>query len=443
MITPLLSIAGNSATSLMLPGDSDNSPKFSFDINYYSTSLNYTQLEVYYSIPSKELKFIDNSDVYLATITFSITITDINKQVVANKSLRKSLRVNSPDEMNAENQGIIDLILFDLKPGDYFVESILYDENAHKESTVAGIVTVPEFDKMLSISGLQLASIISKNKSNSTFTKGDKSIIPNPSRRYKYQESLLYTYFEIYNLKLRSKSKKAQLQANLYIIDKSLDTLIALPVQSFALSGTSCMLTKSIDIRTLPPDEYTLMVSAKDLTTGEKALQKKSFSIYTTGRRSNQLPMTDKDIKRYRDQIKYFATVKDLKVYDLLDKQGKETFLIDFWHSRDNSPETAENEFMQDCFSRIDYANKNFKGNGSGLNSDMGRVFVIYGQPDEITDHSLDISTKPYVIWEFYTTGKGSHTFSFVDKNGNGTYTLVHSTVEREIHNPNWQNMEL
>jgi GWxTD domain-containing protein len=203
------------------------------------------------------------------------------------------------------------------------------------------------------------------------------------------------------------------------------------------------MLTKSVDIRTLAPDEYTLIISAKDLTTGETVIQKKSFWIYATGETDNQLPMTDKDITRYRDQIKYFASEKELKVYDLLDKRGKETFLIDFWHSRDKTPETPENEFMQDCFSRIDYANKHFKGNGSGLNSDMGRVFVIYGQPDEITDHSLAMATKPYVIWEYYTSGKGKHTFSFVDKSGNGIYTLVHSTVEREIHNPNWQTQEL
>ena len=155
------------------------------------------------------------------------------------------------------------------------------------------------------------------------------------------------------------------------------------------------------------------------------------------------LPMAEEDIKKYRDQIKYFATHEELDLFDKLDPKGKETFLLNFWRSKDTNPETPENEFMQDCFSRIHYANKHFKGRDSGLNSDMGRIFVIYGQPDDIENHTMEFGTKPYVIWYYFTSGSGQHSFAFVDRNNEGIYTLVHSTVESEIKNENWMEQEL
>jgi len=98
---------------------------------------------------------------------------------------------------------------------------------------------------------------------------------------------------------------------------------------------------------------------------------------------------------------------------------------------------------MLDVFARIDYADKNFKGTNGGLNSDMGRVFVIYGQPDEIDNESMNRDGKPYMVWYYYTSSSGKNSFAFVDKNIDGIYTLVHSTVLQEIKNPNWKESEL
>jgi GWxTD domain-containing protein len=127
----------------------------------------------------------------------------------------------------------------------------------------------------------------------------------------------------------------------------------------------------------------------------------------------------------------------------MLKRHEIEPFLVNFWQSRDKSPETPENEFMLDCFARIKYANEYFKGNSSGVNSDMGRIFIVYGQPDEIEDFSMNMDGKPYIIWHYFTTGTGKQSFVFIDYNVIGIYTLVHSTVEGEIHNAFWREREL
>ena len=136
----------------------------------------------------------------------------------------------------------------------------------------------------------------------------------------------------------------------------------------------------------------------------------------------------------------YFASNNELDLYDRLNNEGKRNFLINFWHSRDTFPETPENEFMQDAFTRINYANKNFK---NGLYSDMGRILIFYGQADEIENRPMNMNIKPYAIWDYFSTGTGKQRFVFVDKTGNHIYTLVHSTVVNEISNPNWMQEEI
>ncbi|MCK4723767.1 MAG: GWxTD domain-containing protein, partial [Dehalococcoidia bacterium] len=57
-----------------------------------------------------------------------------------------------------------------------------------------------------------------------------------------------------------------------------------------------------------------------------------------------------------------------------------------------------------------------------GWESDMGMVYIIYGQPDDIERHPFDIDRKPYQIWFYYSKG---WRFVFMDVNMLGDYRLV------------------
>ena len=218
------------------------------------------------------------------------------------------------------------------------------------------------------------------------------------------------------------------------------DTLLFVPGQTIAKPGISCIKTQSLNIFGFNPGEYHLTVQVTDGSSDKTVSAQSTFWVHEP---QGTLSMTEEDIQRYRDQIKYIATAKELEVFDMVRDEGLEQFLVNFWRWKDTSPETPENEFMLNTFAKIAYTNEHFKGKGSGLNSDMGRVFVVYGQPDEVEDYSMVMESKPYTIWHYYTGSRGKHDFVFVDADGDGVYMLVHSTVVGEIKNTNWSEQEI
>lgn len=435
------SILNGYSTSAQYPIKSEITPKFSLDVCFYQGAEKETQLELYYSVPSNELTFNNASENnHIASISILLKVINSNNEVVISKSKENKMRVTSVEATKSTRIGLIDQMIIDLLPGDYNLEIEVADNNSGLVSTISNLLRVPTFNSDLEISTIQLASLISSEKKNISFIKGNKIVIPNPSRKYNYKTSLLYIYYEIYNLVISDVDSQSVFESSLLVVNQLSDSLIYTDAQTFAFSGTSCVQSKTLDIRDLEPGNYWISVSVTDVISGKTIIEKNKFIIHNPLIIDETLPMTEEDIEEYRDQIRYFATWDELELYDKLNNEGKRNFLINFWQKRDRSPETPENEFMQDAFARINYANNNFN---DGLNSDMGRVFIIYGQPDEIDNQAMSINIKPYIIWDYFATGTGKQQFVFVDKAGNHIYTLVHSTVETEIQNSNWMEQEI
>lgn len=108
----------------------------------------------------------------------------------------------------------------------------------------------------------------------------------------------------------------------------------------------------------------------------------------------------------------------------LPDKESRKEFISDFWAKRDPDPDTEENEFKEEFFRRIEYANKRFKEGPRGWNTDRGRIYIYFGYPDKIDEiftHSEPGIRGPILWWIYYRYEFG---VKFVDKYGNGSYTL-------------------
>jgi GWxTD domain-containing protein len=92
--------------------------------------------------------------------------------------------------------------------------------------------------------------------------------------------------------------------------------------------------------------------------------------------------------------------------------EEREQFVENFWHRRDPDPDTEENEYRDEYYTRIAYANEHFRlpsGVITGWRSDRGKVYIVFGQPAYIEIGNAEfenIKNVPYQKW-FYKTISG------------------------------------
>ncbi len=93
--------------------------------------------------------------------------------------------------------------------------------------------------------------------------------------------------------------------------------------------------------------------------------------------------------KWLNEDVAYIITDEERKAFKRLSTDDeREQFIEQFWLRRDPTPDTEENEFKEEHYRRIAYANEHFASGIPGWKTDRGRIYIMYGPPDEIDDHS-------------------------------------------------------
>ncbi len=127
----------------------------------------------------------------------------------------------------------------------------------------------------------------------------------------------------------------------------------------------------------------------------------------------------------------------------LSNDEERDNFIEAFWQRRDPTPDTEENEYKEEHYQRIAYANEHFAAGVAGWRTDRGRIYIVYGKPDEIDSHPSggsyerpmeegggETSTFPFEDWRYrYIEGIGQEVImEFVDTCMCGEY---HMTLDR------------
>src|SRR5580700_7280847 len=92
--------------------------------------------------------------------------------------------------------------------------------------------------------------------------------------------------------------------------------------------------------------------------------------------------------------------------------EAREQFVEEFWRRRDPTPNTEENEYKEEHYRRIAYANDRFSTGIAGWKTDRGRIYIVLGPPD-----AIETSTRPSERWTYrYIEGIGNDVvLEFVD----------------------------
>ena len=97
-----------------------------------------------------------------------------------------------------------------------------------------------------------------------------------------------------------------------------------------------------------------------------------------------------------------------------------------FWEVRDPTPGTPENETKTEFYRRINVANQNFSYlRTNGWKTDRGKVYITYGEPDQVEDYPFSLNRVPYQEWHYYRDAR-YRKFVFIDETGDGDYRLIY-----------------
>ncbi len=160
--------------------------------------------------------------------------------------------------------------------------------------------------------------------------------------------------------------------------------------------------------------------------------------------------------KRWVDEdVRWIITDEERKTFNSLKTDDeREQFIEQFWLRRDPDPDTDVNEYREEYYQRIAYANEKYTSGIPGWKTDRGRIYIMFGKPDQVESHPSGGSynrpiwegggttaTYPFEIWWYrYLEGVGSDIeIEFVDPSGSGEYRIARSPDEKDalLYTPN------
>lgn len=121
------------------------------------------------------------------------------------------------------------------------------------------------------------------------------------------------------------------------------------------------------------------------------------------------------------ENMRYILHDDEWKKLSKSKSTDKETLFLEYWESRDPTPETSDNEVMNEYFSRVSYSNINFKSYLPGWKTDMGMIYILFGPPDDLEVYNDPLSRIYSQRWHYYRINKY---FDFIDENGFGDHRL-------------------
>ncbi|MDH5706784.1 MAG: GWxTD domain-containing protein [Candidatus Aminicenantes bacterium] len=130
----------------------------------------------------------------------------------------------------------------------------------------------------------------------------------------------------------------------------------------------------------------------------------------------------DPEHQEFLSKVRYIITRQERKIFLNLPSAERAKFIEEFWKKRDPDPDTEENEFKNQYFTRIEEANQLFRDGGKqGWLQDRGRIYILLGPPDERETYPRGYSFygKPIEIWHY-----GFFPIVFIDAAWNGNYEL-------------------
>jgi GWxTD domain-containing protein len=148
------------------------------------------------------------------------------------------------------------------------------------------------------------------------------------------------------------------------------------------------------------------------------------------------------------EDVNYIIAPEERSAFlQLATNEEREQFIEQFWLRRSSNPDLPDNDFKEEHYRRIAYANEHFASGIPGWKTDRGRIYIIHGPADEVESHPTggtydrpmdegggSTSTYPWETWRYrHIDDIGDDIIvEFVDPSGSGEYKLTMDPSEKD-----------
>jgi GWxTD domain-containing protein len=374
-----------------------------------------SRVDVYALVPYQTLDFVKSGDMYGAEYDIVVKAIDTNNKVIQEKRTHRSIRES--DYFSTQGgTGKFDYTqtILMLPKGKYEIEALLIDGLNNLTYEKSRSMTVLNFSEFpFALSGIMLVSTIEEDN-------GKYTITPHISDNVGDLKDGYFAFFEAYNKSgIDSADFVYQLIGkNEIVVDSSQK------ISRYIKAGVTQLYLKISYNEKLAQGNYTLRIIAlkpnhTDSVSASDYLAVSERSIkYFKSLFGFNLPDLSKAIK----ELRYVASGGDIDNIEAGQTQEeKQRRFEEFWKKLDPTPQTERNEAFEDYYSRIDYADKEFKSYNEGWLTDMGQVYIVYGKPMFIEKTPSYTVGRKYERWTY----ADNRQFIFVDNTGFGDFRLA------------------
>jgi GWxTD domain-containing protein len=364
---------------------------------------------------------------------------------------------HAPATLRQSGASAVDLVQFSIAPGRYRLEVRVRDSVSGRQSESS--LGLEGFRAAPAASDLLLSPRIRPVSGQDT--------IPQPAE-LRWGQMLVTAAAHLRLTPLRTQAyylleaySKAEDSGSLTVkvSDTTGKVLVETPTMPIEVPAGGGVLKGQLDLGGLPPGGYIMTAS---LLLGGKAIERSArFSMAeleetlereVARREAARVTdegyfeaMSEEELDQAREPLILIALSGELAPYRKeLSPRAKRKFLADFWKKRDPTPATPVNEVRDLFYDAVAHANETYgepnrRRSVPGWKTDLGRVYIRNGPPDE-TFHRREGRSDPYEVWQYHR-GKNRY-YIFVDRSGGlGLYQLVHSNDVKESGLPDWKRI--
>jgi GWxTD domain-containing protein len=361
----------------------------------------------YVQIPNDNLTFVKTDSGFQAEVQIELYLTKEGQDFVFNRTISRKVLVTDYNETNSKDKLNTLYTEVEVDSGQYEALVTVSDRNSNKQFSQKKTLSVSyahDENKKLGLSDILFFSQCEKDK-DGNISRFEPELTNNFSGMGKF----VYAYFNSFSF-----GDQDSMLVQYAVKD---NRGVVIQQNKYILKRNSGLMEHFIRLNRyyFGRNTYTLEVSAN---IGNQWITKlNSFGFFW-----KYVPNTQQDLDLAIEYLRYIAPGDSIKHYRDKSFEEKQQFFRRFWRQNDPNPDTEENELMIEYYRRVNLANENFSATGvRGWLTDRGRIYIKFGQPDEIDRHPFEASTYPYVVWHYYSVRK---TFVFIDRSGFGDYEL-------------------